>query len=131
MATIREERARAGAVELQRFVASRPAAATVVVVGHSYGSTVIGLAAPGLDLLARPAVTDLVALASPGLGVSGVAELHTRARVWAGTADRDWIRYMPHGVDLTDRDFGARPLPTDKVSGHDSYLVPGSAASPG
>ena len=131
MATIREERAQAGAIELQRFVAILPSAATVVVVGHSYGSTVVGLAAPGFG----PAVTDLVALASPGIGVSDAAELRTRARVWAGTSDRDWIRHVPHvriagfghGTDPTDRDFGARPLPTDRVSGHDSYLVPDSA----
>ena len=131
MATIREERAQAGAVELQRFVASLPTEATVVVVGHSYGSTVVGLAAPGFG----PAVTDLVALASPGMGVSDAAQLHTRARVWAGTSEQDWIRRVPHvkvagfghGADPTDGDFGARPLPTDRVSGHDSYLVPGSA----
>jgi len=134
MATIREERARAGAVELQRFVASLPAAATVVVVGHSYGSTVVGLAAPGFG----PAVTDLVALASPGMGVSAAAGLHTGshapARVWAGTSDRDWIRLVPHlniagfghGADPTGSGFGARPLPTDNVASHDSYLVPGS-----
>lgn len=132
MATIREERAQAGAVELQRFVASLPSAATVVVVGHSYGSAVVGLAAPGFG----PAVTDLVALASPGMGVADAAELHSRARVWAGTADTDWIRLVPHvrvagfghGADPTDSGFGARPLPTDRVTGHDSYLVPGSAA---
>jgi hypothetical protein len=132
MATIREERAQAGAVELQRFVASLPGAATVVVVGHSYGSTVVGQAAPGFG----PAVTDLVALASPGMGVSDAAQLHTRARVWAGTSGHDWIRHVPHlrvagfghGADPTDSGFGARPVPTDNVSNHDSYLVAGSAA---
>lgn len=131
MATVRQERARAGAVELQRFVASLPSAATVVIVGHSYGSIVAGLAAPGFG----PAVTDIVALASPGMGVSSAAELQTRARVWAGTSDKDWIRFVPHvtiagfghGADPTDPDFGARPVPTDNVSNHDSYLVPGSA----
>jgi Alpha/beta hydrolase len=131
MATVREERARAGAVELQRFIAVLPARATVVVVGHSYGSAVVGLAAPGFG----PAVTDLVALASPGMGVCDVAELRTGARIWAGTADRDWIRRVPHlkiagfghGADPTAPGFGARILPTGNVSNHDSYLVPGSA----
>jgi len=131
MAAIREERARAGAVELQRFVGVLPVEATVVVVGHSYGSAVVGLAAPGLG----PAVTDLVALASPGMGVSGAAELGTGARIWAGTSDRDWIRRVPHvkiagfghGADPTAPGFGARILPTGNVSNHDSYLVPGSA----
>lgn len=130
VAAAREERARAGAAELQRFVATLPPGATVAVVGHSYGTAVVGLAASGFG----PAVTDLVAIASPGMGVSSAAELRTRARVWAATSDRDWIRRVPnvklagfgHGADPTDPAFGARVLPSGNVSNHDSYLIPGS-----
>lgn len=131
IAAARAERARAGAVELQRFVSSLPEGATVTVIGHSYGTAVMGLAASGFG----PAVTDLVAIASPGMGVSSAAELRTGARVWAATSDRDWIRRIPnvklagfgHGADPTDPGFGARVLPSGNVSNHDSYLVPGSA----
>jgi len=56
--------------------------AAVTLIGHSYGSVVTGLAAPGLSRN----VHDIVALGSPGMGVSRAADLHTGARIWAGTA---------------------------------------------
>ncbi|MGC9666492.1 alpha/beta hydrolase [Planosporangium sp. 12N6] len=129
----REERARAGATALTRFVAGlgayRPAA-TVTVVGHSYGSVVAGLAAPALD----PRVPDIVALGSPGMGVERAAELRTTARVWAGSTLSDWTRDVPgvrifgagHGTLPFDAAFGARPLPVGNVVEHDGYFVPGS-----
>jgi hypothetical protein len=129
-AALREDRASAGAVELQRFVASLPTAAAKVVIGHSYGTVVVGLAAHGFG----PGVTDIVALASPGMGVSCLAELDFGGRVWAATAEADWIRRVPHvkfaglghGADPSGDEFGALRLPADGVSNHDSYLVPGS-----
>jgi pimeloyl-ACP methyl ester carboxylesterase len=130
IAALREDRASAGAVELQRFLSSLPGQATVTVIGHSYGSTVVGLAARDFG----PRVTDIVALGSPGMGVSDVAQMRTRARMWAATAEDDWIRRVPHvrfaglghGADPTAGGFGARILPTGGVPNHDSYLVPGS-----
>ncbi|HWB37245.1 MAG TPA: alpha/beta hydrolase, partial [Rugosimonospora sp.] len=133
-AALREDRAATGAVALQRFVAglvaSRPGV-RIVLVGHSYGSVVVGLAAPHLD----PAVTDIVALGSPGMGgAHTVADLHTTARVWAGTAGGDWTRHIPgtrvlgvgHGRLPFEPGFGALPLPVARVPDHDGYFVPGT-----
>lgn len=132
-AAARRDRAAAGAVALERFVAGlavqRPGA-SVVLVGHSYGALVVGLAAPRLD----PAVTDLVALGAPGMGVRRAAHLRTSARVWAGRAPGDWTRWLPGvrvgGLGLgrapTDPRFGARPLPASDVDGHDGYFEPGT-----
>jgi pimeloyl-ACP methyl ester carboxylesterase len=129
----REERASAGAAALIRFVAGlgvyRPAA-TVTLVGHSYGSVVAGLAAPSLGRR----VQDIVALGSPGMGVERVGELRTTARVWAGSTQSDWTREVPgirlfgagHGTLPFDAAFGARRLPVDNVVEHDGYFVPGS-----
>ncbi|GIE91430.1 alpha/beta hydrolase [Actinoplanes regularis] len=132
---IREERAAAGAQALDRFldglVTGRPGLA-ITVVGHSYGSTVAGLAAHDLN----PQVTDIVAIGSPGMGADSAAGLHTFARVWAGSAPDDWIRRVPgvrvlgagHGRLPIDPAFGALPLPCGNVDGHDGYFEPGSAA---
>jgi hypothetical protein len=135
-AALREDRAAAGALALQRFVAGlvavRPGV-RIVLVGHSYGSVVAGLGAPHLD----PAVTDIVALGSPGMGgAHTVADLHTTARVWAGTATGDWTRHLPglrilgigHGTLPWQPSFGAYPLPVADVRDHDGYFVPGTDA---
>ncbi|MDI6103167.1 alpha/beta hydrolase [Actinoplanes sp. NEAU-A12] len=131
----REERATAGARALDRFVdalaVGRPELA-ITVVGHSYGSTVVGVAAHGLN----DQVTDIVALGSPGMGADSAADLRTSARVWAGTAPGDWTRRLPgvrlfgagHGRLPIDPAFGAMPLPCGNVDGHDGYFEPGSAA---
>ncbi|XVU27577.1 alpha/beta hydrolase [Actinoplanes sp. CA-054009] len=125
-------RARAGAAALVAFVRSvetqRPGIA-VTLIGHSYGSIVVGLAAPRL-----PRVGDVVALGAPGIGASHAADLGG-ARVWSALAPTDWIRRIPQvrllGVGLGRRpsnpDFGAFALPTEGVAGHDYYLAPGSA----
>ncbi|GGQ85282.1 alpha/beta hydrolase [Couchioplanes azureus] len=131
----REERATAGARALDRFVdglvVGRPGLA-VTVVGHSYGSTVAGVAAHGLN----ERVTDIVAIGSPGMGADSAADLQTSARIWAGTAPGDWTRRLPgvrllgagHGRLPIDPAFGALPLPCGNVDGHDGYFEPGSAA---
>jgi Alpha/beta hydrolase len=134
LAAAREERAATGAVALRSFVAGlvaqRPGV-TITVVGHSYGSVVAGLAAPHLD----PAVTDIVALGSPGMGgAHTVSDLHTSARVWAGAAAGDWTRDIPglqigglgHGRLPEDPAFGALPVPVADVTDHDGYFVPGT-----
>lgn len=129
-----ETSAAAGAAALTRFVGrlvhERPAVA-ITLVGHSYGSTVLGLAANALPAQ----VGDLVAIGSPGMGHDHVRDLGTRARVWAAQAPTDWIRRVPgvrvlglgHGRHPADAGFGARPLPTGGVRGHDGYLETGSA----
>jgi pimeloyl-ACP methyl ester carboxylesterase len=132
LAAATEGRARAGAKALTTFVhdvlAQRPGA-TVSLIGHSYGSMVVGLAAKEL-----PEVRDVITLGSPGLGVKHASDLGG-ATVWAAQAPADWIRRIPQvrilGLGLgrrpTSAGFGAHLLPTDGVAGHDYYLVPGSA----
>jgi Alpha/beta hydrolase len=134
-AEAREDLARAGAGALLRFVAGlvavRPGA-TIALLGHSYGSTVIGLAASRLPRQ----VTDLAVFGSPGMGVDNVAGLRTTARVWAGESARDWIRWVPgvrllglgHGTRPTAPSFGARVFPTADVADHDHYLAPGTGS---
>ncbi|MET7419608.1 alpha/beta hydrolase [Dactylosporangium sp. NPDC005555] len=132
---VREDVAATGAAALLRFLRDVPAP-RIVLVGHSYGSTVIGRAAARLDAGTGGHVTDIVVLGSPGMGVDRAADLRTTARVWAGTAAGDWTRRLPglrilgagHGTHPTDPAFGALPLPVDGVTGHDGYFVPGTAS---
>ncbi|MEU0554828.1 alpha/beta hydrolase [Dactylosporangium sp. NPDC006015] len=132
---VREDAAASGADALLRFLRDVDAP-RIVLVGHSYGSTVIGLAAARLDAGTGGRVTDIVALGSPGMGVDRAADLRTTARVWAGTAPGDWTRRLPglrilgagHGTHPTDPAFGATPLPVEGVTGHDGYFVPGTAS---
>jgi len=131
LAAATEGRARAGAKLLTAFVQDlmrqRPGA-TVTLIGHSYGSLVVGLAAPDL-----PEVHDLIALGSPGMGADRAADLGG-ARVWTALAPTDWIHRIPQvrlfGLGLGRRPssdgFGATALPTAGVAGHDYYLVEGS-----
>ncbi len=125
----RDLRARTGAAALTDFVHALPARAAVTLIGHSYGALVVGLAAPRL-----PRVADVIALGAPGMGAGTAADLGG-ARVWSALAADDWIRRIPqlrvgllgHGRRPSAPAFGARPLPTAGVTGHDSYLCPGSA----
>ncbi|MFF1398624.1 alpha/beta hydrolase [Streptomyces sp. NPDC058287] len=122
--------AEAGAPRLTRFVqgltasgAPRPA-----VFCHSYGSVVCGLSA------ARLPASDLVVLGSPGLRADTVADLRTKARVWAARDDSDWIGRVPnvelfglgHGTDPTAPSFGARSIPAHHAEGHTGYFAPGT-----
>jgi Alpha/beta hydrolase len=135
LAALREDRAAAGAVALLSFVDSLGAAhpsIALTLIGHSYGSVVIGLAAPKLP----GQVENLVAIGSPGMGVDRAADLHTSARLFAGTAANDWTGSLPglrllgigHGTHPTDPAFGALRLPVGGVDGHDGYFVSGTAA---
>ena len=129
----REELARAGATALDGFTRDlailRPAA-TVTVIGHSYGSVVAGLAAAGLP----SQVKDLVVVGSPGMSVSRAADLHTSARIWAGQSGTDWIDWVPalqvwgagHGTLPTTAGFGATVFGTQGVLDHDHYLAQGT-----
>ncbi|MEU2616234.1 alpha/beta hydrolase, partial [Micromonospora sp. NPDC007271] len=127
--------ARRGAVALLaqlRLLAARRPDATVTLVGHSYGALVVGLAARR----SPAAVTDVVTLGGVGVGVDRAGDLD-RVRIWAAEAPADWIRRVPevrlpglgHGVRPGDPAFGARPLPTTGVSGHDGYLAAGGATT--
>lgn len=89
------------------------------VLGHSYGSTVIGHAARDSDFDADA----VVFVGSPGVGVDHASEL-TGVRpdqVWATTAKHDIIGLVPdwgftHGKDPSEADFGARVFRSDPGS---------------
>ncbi|MFE1174036.1 alpha/beta hydrolase [Streptomyces sp. NPDC058773] len=114
-------------------VAALRPTARISVLCHSYAAVVCGRAAPGLE------ATDLVLFGSPGAGADSVAALHTRATVWAGRGDDDWIADVPHGqvhlpfgtvglgADPVAPGFGARVFPAGP-GGHSDYLRPGSVS---
>ncbi|GAB2916915.1 hypothetical protein GCM10027047_13540 [Rhodococcus aerolatus] len=135
--------ARDGAPRLVADVAGWAAAADaagvtgqrVTALGHSYGSTVVGLAAAqGL------AVDDVVLVGSPGAGVAsadglGVAPGH----VWVGATEHDpvveasggrWFSPAGPGTGVYDPGFGARRFATPSEAGltsaHSGYYAPGS-----
>lgn len=119
-----------GARRLLRFVRGLPGRSRVTLVCHSYGTVVCGLAARRLPRR----VTDVAAVASPGMRADSVPDLHTRARVWAMRDRDDWIADVPHvelgdlglGADPIGRSFGARRLSAAGAGGHDGYFVPGT-----
>ncbi|MEU5882225.1 alpha/beta hydrolase [Spirillospora sp. NPDC047279] len=107
-------------------------AARVALLGHSYGSVIVGKAAAGRT---APPVTEIALFGSPGTSLDSAADLRTPARVWAGRSSGDWMRYLPHaefaglgfGADPTAATFGA--LRFDAGSGtHAEYLKPGSTS---
>ncbi|GAB2861909.1 alpha/beta hydrolase family protein [Actinoallomurus bryophytorum] len=123
-------RADEGARELRPLVAWLDARGTgVALLCHSYGTVVCGRAAKDLD------VTDIAVFGSPGLTVSSAAALHSRARLWAGRAAHDFIRYVPKirvlgvgfGTDPAGPGFGARRFAAGD-GGHSDYLSPGSVS---
>ncbi|GAB2497880.1 alpha/beta hydrolase [Nocardiopsis aegyptia] len=78
------------------------------VIGHSYGSTVVGHTAQSDDGLNAD---EVVFVGSPGPGADHVSELgFDPENVHASRAENDGISVTPdavHGVDPTDPDFGA------------------------
>lgn len=103
-----------GADALATFVGSLPPG-HVTIVGHSYGSLVVGLAASDDGMVAD----ELVFIGSPGVGSRTISELHLPASttVWAGLTPLDPIRLarprciMEPGSCLTTPDviFGTDP----------------------
>ncbi|MCX4749307.1 alpha/beta hydrolase family protein [Kitasatospora sp. NBC_01287] len=99
---------------------------------HSYGSVVCGTVAPEL----HGTTTDMVVLASPGMGVQNADELGTGVHLWATRNPSDWIGDVPylqvgglgHGADPTDPDFGAEQISSAGAAGHVGYFSPGTAS---
>ncbi|MGW0522148.1 alpha/beta hydrolase [Crossiella sp. NPDC003009] len=95
------------------------------VVGHSYGSTVVGHTARDLGLKAD----DLVFIGSPGVGVERADQLNIPPeRVHASVAEHDAINatnvpigldrdnvpiFDPHGPDPADQRFGGKVFTSD------------------
>ena len=112
-------RARAGgrslAADLRALSAGRTVdggdAPHITVVGHSYGSTVVGAAATS----DRLAADDVVLLGSPGVLVQHADELGLpRGRVYVGEAPLDPIADIGvFGADPGDAEFGAVRIGAD------------------
>ncbi len=83
-----------GGPQLAGFVAGIPLDGVhVTLVGHSYGSTVLGEALLGGLSEALPVDTDVVILGSPGVRTDTVTQLGVDAdRVWVGLAPGDEIQ---------------------------------------
>jgi hypothetical protein len=108
------------------------------VIGHSYGSTVVGHTAQsdgGLD------ADNIVVVGSPGTNADHVADLgFAPENVHASTAENDGISNftgMTHGPDPTDSGFGATVFESDPGSeggqwplgdAHSQYFGDGSAS---
>ncbi|HEU4347860.1 MAG TPA: alpha/beta hydrolase [Actinoplanes sp.] len=156
-------RAEAGAAALRRFQDGLRAThegepARLTVLGHSYGSLVVGTAAATAGLEAD----DVVFAGSPGVGVESAGELHVSpGHVWSTTSWADVIQYtalapdglikdlalaralplagpllafgLPedelwHGRNPSDPEFGARVFHSQPDAGHLGYWEPGRPA---
>jgi hypothetical protein len=96
------------------------------VIGHSYGSVVIGVAERDGDLIAD----DLVVVGSPGMGARSASQLRDPSEIWASTAANDLIRLAPapiHGPDPITHRFGARVFASAPM-GHSGYFDPSNPA---
>lgn len=117
--------ARSAAVPLLAFQAGlaadhRGESVHRTVIGHSYGSVVVGAAASRGELFAD----ELIVVGSPGLGVGNRSAQGLGAAVWASTAADDPIRLVPppvHGPDPVAPGFGARLFASAPL-GHSGYF---------
>ena len=96
----------------------------MTIVGHSYGSVVLGRALRDRGLQ----IDDVVAVGSPGMGVNDADDLGDGFdRIWAGRAHGDPVPSLPgHGEDPHDVGFGSTRFHTGDISGHSSYFQEGS-----
>ncbi|MFC3578148.1 alpha/beta hydrolase [Streptomyces yaanensis] len=125
-------RAEDGAPDLRQFVAGTHAShdgspSHTTVLGHSYGSTVVGAAASGGSGLGAD---DIVVVGSPGMTVDQASDLQMDPEhVWIGGAKDDAV--INHASDLTlGRDpmlgaFGGNNFEVD-THGHSGYWDEGS-----
>jgi hypothetical protein len=153
--------AREGAAGLRRFqeglrVSHVDGPGHQTVLGHSYGSLLVGVAAAEPGRLAD----DVVFVGSPGVGVDSAHDLHA-GRVWSSTSRSDVIQYLPvapkslpgdlavsalspvagalwafgrpeddlyFGTNPSDPDFGARVFASRPDGGHLGYWDRGGPA---
>lgn len=104
-----------------------PGAHHLTVIGHSYGSLVVGEAAqtgPGLG------ADDIVVVGSPGVHATRATQLGTApGHVWVGRAHGDPVPGLGAmtyaspvtGTTPTDPAFGANRFTTDGAVGHSDY----------
>ncbi|MCU7723282.1 alpha/beta hydrolase [Actinoplanes sp. KI2] len=98
-------RAEAGAPALRRFQDGLRAAgpARQTVIGHSYGSLVVGKAAAGGFV-----ADNVVFVGSPGVGVDSARDL--TGRVWSTTSGSDVIQYAAPAPAALARDLVVGPV---------------------
>lgn len=129
-------RAESGGVLLNQYLAGMDAShdgglSTTTVIGHSYGSTVLGGAATDGQTLNAD---NVIAVGSPGMLVDDVSELSIDpgAQVYSMTARNDVISVvtdMTLGADPYSAEFGVTRLWTDPGPSYDSTgLLPTVAA---
>lgn len=128
----RGDRASAGARLLTSFTAGMGLGGRhLTLVGHSYGSTVIGY-----GMLDGAPAQDVVVLGSPGVGVDHEADLHLpgRGHVYAERAPEDPVSDLEaFGNDPSMPTFGGVRMTTNapempEVTGHSRYFTPGSVS---
>lgn len=145
LAAARDTAATQAEIPLDRFVdglheTAQAGGAHYTVVGHSYGSVVVGYADRDVDL----AADDLVFVGSPGTGVDRADQLNTSpGHVWASTAEHDVIKAAARlptvglpsplrpalGLDVEQMWFGRNPTDPD-FGGHVFTSDPGSPWHP-
>lgn len=124
-----------GAPNLERFIndlraghATSPQTPHITVFGHSYGSTVTGLAA-----LAGMKADDVVFYGSPGVGNFFVdASDFPQKRIWAAESLGDPINWVNAtlGTNPAAPWFGARKVPLGRENkGHSDYILRDSKAT--
>ncbi|GAA2144804.1 hypothetical protein GCM10009760_32730 [Kitasatospora kazusensis] len=124
-------RAEGGAEDLRRFVDGTRVAqggrhGHLTVVGHSYGSTAVGVAARGGGLRAD----DIIAVGSPGMGSEHARDLNIDpGHVWVEAAGDDPVADYASGLTLGPSPsldgFGGTAVEVD-THGHSGYWDPGS-----
>jgi hypothetical protein len=103
--------------------------AHLTVLGHSYGSTVVGAGASrggGLD------ADDIVVVGSPGMTIEHAKDLNINPdHVWAGGAKDDFVSNHTSGLTLgedpMEKEFGGKVFEVD-TEGHGGYWDKGSAS---
>ncbi|MFB7180016.1 alpha/beta hydrolase [Streptomyces sp. NPDC056257] len=73
----------------------------LTVIGHSYGSLLVGTASQQPGHI--PGADDIVLVGSPGVGVDKAEDLGVRpGHVWVGAADNDIVTHAPSPSSLVD-----------------------------
>lgn len=99
----------------------------MAVLGHSYGSTMVGAAASGGEGLGAD---DVVVVGSPGMTVDHASDLNMNPdHVWAGYGSDDEVADELSGLTLgenpAEEDFGGQVFDVD-TEGHSDYWNDGS-----
>ncbi|GCD45908.1 alpha/beta hydrolase [Streptomyces paromomycinus] len=127
-------RAREGEADLRAFThglreSHHGDRAHMSVLGHSYGSTMVGAAASGgkgID------ADDIIVVGSPGMTVDHAKDLHMDpGHVWAGYAKDDPVSLITSdktlGGNPADKEFGGKVFGVD-TEGHSGYWDEDSAS---